>query len=117
MRRLTFDGMLAREKALSTYLGNGIAIPHGELEDLRSVYRTGVSVLQLPEGVPWESGEVAYLVVGLAATRTSQEHLVVLSNLLEVLQTPETITWLVQATDPMIIVERLTRQRSERRWN
>jgi phosphocarrier protein FPr len=111
------DGMLAREKALSTYLGSGIAIPHGELGDLHSVYRTGVSVLQLPEGVRWEPGEEAYLVVGLAATCTSQEHLVVLSNLLEVLQTPETITWLVQATDPMIIVERLTRQRSEKRWN
>src|SRR5512147_1487056 len=45
------DGMLARERVLSTYLGSGIAIPHGELADLRSVYRTGVSVLQLPEGV------------------------------------------------------------------
>ncbi len=103
------DGMLAREKVMSTYLGNGIAIPHGELDDLQSVYRTGVSVLQVPEGVPWEPGEEAYLVVGLAATRTSQEHLGVLTNLLQVLQTPETITRLVHATDPMIIVERLTR--------
>jgi mannitol/fructose-specific phosphotransferase system IIA component len=108
------DGMLAREQVLSTYLGNGIALPHGQLHDLETVYRTGVSVLQLPEGVEWETGERAYLVIGLAAK--SWEHLSVLSNLLEVLQDPETIGQLVQATDPIIIVERLTQKRSETRW-
>jgi mannitol PTS system EIIA component len=106
------DGMLAREYVLSTYLGNGIAIPHGELDDLQAVYRTGVSVLQLPEGVEWEPGENAYLVVGLAAVSTSLAHVDVLTNLVEVLQDPEAIRRLIQATDPMIIVERLTRQRS-----
>jgi len=115
------EGMLARERVMSTYLGNGIAIPHGEFDDLQSVYRTGVSVLQLPEGVEWEPGEKAYLVVGLAATPTSQQHIVVLTNLLEVLQDPEGARQLVHAADPMIIVERLTRsgseQRSETRWN
>jgi mannitol/fructose-specific phosphotransferase system IIA component len=109
------DGMVARERVMSTYLGNGIAIPHGELADLRSVYRTGVSVLQLPEGVEWEPGERAYLVIGLAST--DQEHVQVLTNLVELLQAPEAITPLVHATDPMVIVERLTRKRSERGWN
>jgi mannitol/fructose-specific phosphotransferase system IIA component len=109
------DGMLAREQVLSTYLGNGIAIPHGRFEDLETVYRSGVSVLQLPEGVEWEPGEKAHLVIGLAAT--SEEHVGVLANLVEVLQDPETTRQLVQATDPMIIVERLTRKRSETRWN
>jgi mannitol PTS system EIIA component len=108
------DGMLAREKAISTYLGNGVAIPHGELEDLqRSVYRTGVSVLQLGEGVEWETGEQVYLVIGLAATPASQQHLAVLSNLLQLLQSPDARAQLIQATDPMVIVERLTRRRSE----
>jgi phosphocarrier protein FPr len=109
------DGMLARERVMSTYVGSGIAIPHGELADLRSVHRTGVSVLQLPEGVEWELGECAYLVVGLAST--SDEHVEVLTNLVELLQEPEIITQLVQATDPRVIVERLTRRRSETRWN
>ena len=109
------DGMLARERVMSTYVGSGIAIPHGELGDLHSVYRTGVSVLQLPEGVEWELGECAYLVVGLAST--SDEHVEVLTNLVELLQEPEIITQLVQATDPRVIVERLTRRRSETRWN
>jgi mannitol/fructose-specific phosphotransferase system IIA component len=108
------DGMLAREQVLSTYLGNGIAIPHGQFKDLETVYHGGVSVLQLPEGVEWEPGEKAHLVIGLAAT--SDEHVSVLANLVEVLQDPETTRQLVQATDPMIIVERLTQKRSETRW-
>jgi mannitol/fructose-specific phosphotransferase system IIA component len=106
------DGMLARERALSTYLGNGIAIPHGELADLQSVYRTGVSVLQLPEGVVWEPGERAYLIIGLAST--GQKHVQVLTNLVELLQAPETIAQLIHTTDSMVIVERLTHGRSER---
>jgi mannitol PTS system EIIA component len=109
------DGMLARERVMSTYLGNGIAIPHGERADLRSVYRTGVSVLQLPEGVEWESGERAYLVIGLASI--DQKHVEVLSNLVDLLQAPEGITRLVHATDPMVIVKRLMRGRSETGWN
>jgi len=109
------DGMLARERVMSTYLGSGIAIPHGELADLNSVYRTGISVLQLPEGIEWEPGERAYLVIGLAST--GDEHADVMGNLVELLQEPEIITQLIQATDPMVIVERLTRKRSEPRWN
>jgi mannitol/fructose-specific phosphotransferase system IIA component len=104
------DGMLARERVLSTYLGSGIAIPHGEIADLKFVYRTGVSVLQLPEGVEWVPGERAYLVIGLASK--DDEHVKVLTNLVELIQRPESISQLVHATDPMVIVERLTRRRS-----
>jgi len=106
------DGMLAREKVLSTYLGNGIAIPHGELDDLKLIYHTGVSVLQLPDGVEWEPGERAYLVIGLAAT--ADEHVGVLSNLAQVLQEPKTIQQLIHTTDPMLIIERLTRRSEDR---
>jgi mannitol PTS system EIIA component len=109
------NGMLARERVMSTYLGNGIAMPHGELADLRSVFRTGVSVLQLPEGVEWEPGERAYLVIGLASPNL--EHVEVLANVVELLQAPETITRLVHATDPVVIVERLTVRRRDTGWN
>jgi mannitol PTS system EIIA component len=109
------DGMLARERALSTYLGNGIAIPHGENEDLEAVLRPGIAVLQLPSGVAWEPGERAHLVIGLAATRTSQDHLVVLSHLLELLQAPEAIGALVRTDDPMLIVEWLLHGDSQKR--
>ncbi len=108
-------GMLARERVMSTYLGSGIAIPHGELADLGFVNRTGISVLQLPAGVEWVSGERAYLVIGLAST--GSEHVEVLTRLVELLQAPEEITPLVHATDPMVIVEGLTHGRSKPGWN
>jgi len=101
------DGMLARERVMSNYLGNGVAIPHGELEDLALVHRAGVSVLQLPEGVEWGPGEIVHLVVGLAARSDGLEG--ILSNLLEVLRDPDTVDRLARATDPMVIVERLAR--------
>jgi phosphocarrier protein FPr len=74
-----------------------------------------VSVLQLPEGVDWEVGERAFLVVGLAST--DDAHVEVMANLVELLQAPENITQLIHTTDPMVIVKRLTLRRSEIGWN
>lgn len=45
------EGLLAREAQSSTYLGHGIAIPHGTPESRRYVRSTGVRVLQFPDGV------------------------------------------------------------------
>jgi mannitol/fructose-specific phosphotransferase system IIA component len=105
------QGMLARERTMSTYLGNGVAIPHGQHEDLGLVRRTGISVLQLPQGVEWEPGERAYLVIGIAAS--SDEHVGVLANLAEVVEDPEAAEQLAHTTDPMQIIERLNRTSTE----
>lgn len=109
------DGMLARERVLSTYLGNGIAIPHGELGDLLAVQRSGVSVLQLLEGVEWEPGERAYLVIGLATN--SDEHVPILINLTKAVQDPRIAESLAHANDPMVIVEFLTQGSEEKEVN
>ena len=98
-------GMLARENIGSNYLGHGIAIPHGRQEDLKYVYQTGVSLVQLPEGVSWEAGEKAYLILGLAAA--SNDLSGILSNLMEVLGNPNTIQCLVQTDDPQLIIATL----------
>lgn len=100
-------GMLAREELMSTYLGQGIALPHGRRKYLQAVIRTGISVIQLPTGIEWDPGEQVHLVIGLASN--SDEHSGVLSNLLELLQEPEAIAQLINTTDPIVIVERLTR--------
>jgi phosphocarrier protein FPr len=105
------DGMLEREKTMSTYIGNGVAIPHGQFEDREIIYSTGLSVLQFPEGIEWEPGELAHLVIGIAAT--ADEHLNVLANLAEVLEDPEGADELAQTTDAAVIVERLTRSSEE----
>jgi phosphocarrier protein FPr len=101
------NGMLAREQTMSTYLGNGVSIPHGQHEDLALVRRTGISVLQIPEGVEWEPGERAYLVIGIAAT--SNEHVGVLANLAEVIEDPEAAEQFARTTDPQLILDRLNR--------
>ena len=76
------EQMRQREAIMSTYLGNGIALPHGTDEARSAVLRTGLAVAQFPEGVPWGE-ERAYLVIGLAAT--SEEHIEVLSRLATIL--------------------------------
>ena len=49
------DSMLLREKVANTYLGNGIAIPHGLPKDRELIIQTGISVTQFPDGVQWLS--------------------------------------------------------------
>jgi len=105
------NGMLAREQTMSTYLGNGVSIPHGQHGDLALVRRTGISVLQIPDGIEWEPGERAYLVIGIAAT--SNEHVGVLANLAEIIEDPAAAEQFARTTDPMLIIERLNRTRVE----
>ncbi len=77
------DGMLAREKQTSTFLGNGIAIPHGTTDTRDQVLKTGVQVFQFPQGVAWGDEQVAYVAIGIAAS--SDEHLGLLRQLTHVL--------------------------------
>lgn len=76
-------GMLARETQTSTFLGNGIAIPHGTLDTRGLVQNTGVQVYQFPNGVEWGEGNIAYVVIGIAAK--SDEHLTLLRQLTSIL--------------------------------
>ena len=50
------DGMLAREAQHATYLGSGIAIPHGTTDTRHLVKSTGVMVAQFPHGIEWDEG-------------------------------------------------------------
>jgi phosphocarrier protein FPr len=66
-------GLQNREKQGSTFLGQGIAIPHGTPETRDQVFATGVRLMQFPEGVDWGDGHIVYLAIGIAAK--SDEHL------------------------------------------
>jgi phosphocarrier protein FPr len=104
------DGMLTREQSMSTSLGNGVAIPHGIYENREHILRTGISVLQLTDGVEWDEGETVYMVIGIAAT--SDEHVGVLSNLADVIDNEETLAELLKTTDPDVIVKHLGEKES-----
>ena len=102
------DGMLKREESMSTYLGSGVAIPHGIYENKEHVIQTGISVLQLPQGVEWdEDGEPAYLVIGIAAS--GDEHVNVLASLAEAEEDETILAEMINATDPEIILKHLSK--------
>lgn len=77
------EGMLNRENQNSTFLGNGIAIPHGTTDTRSMVKTTGVAVHHFPEGVEWGDGNTVYVAIGIAAK--SDEHLGILKQLTKVL--------------------------------
>lgn len=77
-------GMLEREGQAATFLGSGIAIPHGTPGTRDLVKKTGVQVFCFPDGVNWgDDGEKAYIAIGIAAR--SNEHLTILKQLTHVL--------------------------------
>ncbi|EBV3279855.1 bifunctional PTS fructose transporter subunit IIA/HPr protein [Salmonella enterica subsp. enterica serovar Wangata] len=90
------DGMLAREQQTSTFLGNGIAIPHGTTDTRDQVLKTGVQVFQFPQGVTWGEGQIAYVAIGIAAS--SDEHLGLLRQLTHVLSDDSVAEQLKSAT-------------------
>ena len=77
------DAMVEREKITTTYLGMGIAIPHGTGEAKKEVYHTGIAVVQYPEGVSF-GDEKAQLVIAIAGV--GDEHLELLARLSEALE-------------------------------
>jgi len=106
------DGMLKRETTMSTYLGSGVAIPHGVYENKDHVLQTGISVLQLPQGVEWdEDGESVYLVIGIAAS--SDEHVGVLASLAEAVEDEAVLQEMTTATDPEVILKHLSKESAD----
>ncbi len=99
--------MFEREEAVSTYLANGVALPHGTFQAKDTVLDTGIVVLQYPNGVEWPNG-TAHLVVGLAAR--GDDHVEVLSQLAEVLQDEDLCHELWATEDPEFVYQVLTGQ-------
>ncbi len=93
------EGMFAREAQENTYLGNGVAIPHGTPQSRHLIKETAIAVLQVPGGIDWEDdeGEPAYLIVGIAAS--DNEHLAVLKRLSTVVGDEEVAEKLAKTTN------------------
>lgn len=87
--------MHEREKAVSTFIGEGVAIPHGTEAGRVHVRRTALSVLQFPDGVDWDGNEVK-VCVGIASR--DDERVPVLEALTRVLEVPERAAALRSAT-------------------
>ena len=80
------DAMVKREETVTTYMGLGVAIPHGTGDAKKKVQKTGIVMLQYPEGVDFD-GEKAQLVFGIAGI--GDEHLGLLAKISEIIEDPE----------------------------
>ena len=98
------DAMLRREELATTCLGMGLAIPHGTSDAKERVLRSGIVVLQYPDGVDFD-GEKAHLIVGIAGE--GDEHLEILARLSASFEDEELLQRLMTATDPQVIYDAL----------
>ena len=99
------DAMQEREKLVSTYMGMGVAIPHGTTQAKGTVKKTGIVFLQYPEGVDFGS-EKAQLVFGIAGI--GDEHLDLLSKLCNLLEDPALLETLKTTDDVDWVLEQLS---------
>lgn len=99
------DGLQAREAQGSTFLGQGIAIPHGTPQTRDLVFATGVRLLQFPQGVDWGDGQIVYLAIGIAAR--SDEHLRLLQLLTRALGETDLAEALRRATSAEALLKLL----------
>ena len=100
------SSMQDRERLSSTYLGSGIAIPHGLPGDRRLIRATGIVVMQFPSGVLWDKDDYSRLVIGIAAR--GNEHLDILARLTEILQKSALLKRFTNPREAQEIVEMLT---------
>ncbi|MFF4125103.1 PTS sugar transporter subunit IIA [Microbispora rosea] len=90
------EAMLERERSISTYVGEGVAIPHGTLTSKEAVRHDALCVLRFPDGVDWH-GEQVTVCVGIAAR--GDGHLRLLSELAQILLDPDRAAALRGATE------------------
>ena len=96
------DAMLEREELVTTYIGMGIAIPHGTAAQKARVKKSGIVVLQYPEGTPFGE-EKANLVFGIAGV--GDEHLDLLSNICTALEDEEVLNNLKTTKDVSYVLK------------
>ncbi|GAA0609561.1 PTS sugar transporter subunit IIA [Virgibacillus siamensis] len=89
------EKMLEREEVTSTYMGNYVAIPHGTEDSKDTVTKTGISIVTIPDGVDFGSGNTVKVLIGIAGK--GDEHLEVLSKIAIVCAEEENIEKMISA--------------------
>ena len=96
------QAMVDRENMVSTYMGMGVAIPHGTSDAKEDVKKTGIVVMQYPEGVDFGE-EKAYIIIGIAGV--GDEHLEILGNIVASLEDEELLENLKKDADIDTIIK------------
>ena len=94
------EAMLERERQLTSYIGKGVAIPHGVSKAKERIKKSGMVVLQYPDGVDF-NGEMAYLIIGIAGV--GNEHISILSNIATAIEEDAEAEKLIASKDADLI--------------
>lgn len=94
--------MHEREKSVSTFMGNGLAIPHGTNEAKDSINGSAISFIRYDEPIDW-GGKPAKFVVGIAGADGS--HLGLLSKIAKIFGNKQSVAQLEEATTAEEILE------------
>ncbi|CAN5330767.1 hypothetical protein BH11ACT2_BH11ACT2_18760 [soil metagenome] len=89
------DAMIERDYSVSTYVGEGVAVPHGTLESKQTVAHDALCLLRFAHPVDWNGDEVT-IVIGIAAR--GRGYIGLLSRLAAILLDPENAQALRRAT-------------------
>lgn len=99
------EAMVERENTVTTFIGEGVAIPHGVGSAKQFIKSTGLVILQFAgEGVPFEDGNVK-LMVGIAGL--GDEHLPILQAVAHIIMDGEVLKELQETDDPDLILRTL----------
>lgn len=91
-----------REKSVSTYMGNFLAIPHGTNEAKGLIKESAISVVRYPDGIDWNGNPVKF-VIGIAGA--NDEHLELLSKIAEVFLDSDAVASLEKASSAQEIAD------------
>lgn len=102
------DLMKEREEVMSTYMGNGLAIPHGVAKSREGnvIKNSGIVVIQVPEGVDFGDGNMAFMVIGIAGK--DNEHLDILANIATIFNEEKNVEEMIDAKDAGEIYDKFT---------
>jgi PTS system mannitol-specific IIA component len=96
------DKMIEREEALSTYIGGGLAMPHGTNDSKALIQSTGMAIMIVPAGVDFGGEEPAQLVIGLAAV--GDDHLDILTNVAVLVSEEEDMQRILSASSAQELI-------------
>ncbi|MGG1634079.1 PTS sugar transporter subunit IIA [Paenibacillus sp. FSL K6-3182] len=96
------DKMIEREESLSTYIGGGLAMPHGTNESKALIKSTGMAIITVPAGVDFGGEEPAQLIIGLAAV--GDDHLDILTNVAVLVSEEEDMQRILNASSEQELI-------------
>ena len=105
------EGMKKREADITTYIGNGVAIPHGMNQYIKYIKNSGIVIAQYPEGVDFGEGNTAYLVIGIAGK--NDDHMAILAKIAIACQDEKSVQKLIDSKDKKEIIKLIMDSDSE----